>query len=163
MKAKIVLIHFPFTDLTDSKLRPALVLHESEHDVVVALIGQKFRFSQEPPCSLTNSLHLTFTPPTGFLILTNPDSPETGTRFTYETKDQNHVNRIGSSVELPGIYSHPEKPDPVSTGPGCTIRKPRTGPPLLADRERHPDTAGAGGLGSKGYRPFVLGFDSRIS
>ncbi len=41
MKAKIVLIHFPFTDLTDSKLRPALVLHESEHDVVVAFISSK--------------------------------------------------------------------------------------------------------------------------
>jgi hypothetical protein len=26
MKAKIVLIHFPFTDLTDTKLRPALVI-----------------------------------------------------------------------------------------------------------------------------------------
>jgi len=41
MKSKIVLIHFPFTDLTDSKLRPALVLHESEHDVVVAFISSK--------------------------------------------------------------------------------------------------------------------------
>ncbi len=41
MKGKIVLIHFPFTDLTDSKLRPALVLHESEHDVVVAFISSK--------------------------------------------------------------------------------------------------------------------------
>jgi mRNA interferase MazF len=41
MKAKIVLIHFPFTDLTESKLRPALVIHESEHDVVVAFISSK--------------------------------------------------------------------------------------------------------------------------
>ena len=41
MKAKIVLIHFPFTDLTDSKLRPALVIHESEIDVVVAFISSK--------------------------------------------------------------------------------------------------------------------------
>jgi mRNA interferase MazF len=41
MKAKIVLIHFPFTDLTDSKLRPALVIHESENDVVVAFISSK--------------------------------------------------------------------------------------------------------------------------
>jgi mRNA interferase MazF len=39
MKAKIVLIHFPFTDLTDSRLRPALVIHESENDVVVAFIS----------------------------------------------------------------------------------------------------------------------------
>jgi mRNA interferase MazF len=41
MKAKIVLIHFPFTDLTESKLRPALVIHESENDVVVAFISSK--------------------------------------------------------------------------------------------------------------------------
>jgi mRNA interferase MazF len=41
MKSKIVLIHFPFTDLTDSKLRPALVIHESELDVVVAFISSK--------------------------------------------------------------------------------------------------------------------------
>jgi len=41
MKAKIVLIHFPFTDLTDSKLRPALVIHESEHDGGVAFISSK--------------------------------------------------------------------------------------------------------------------------
>jgi mRNA interferase MazF len=39
MKAKIVLIHFPFTDLTRSKLRPALVIHESADDVIVAFIS----------------------------------------------------------------------------------------------------------------------------
>lgn len=41
MKAKIVLVHFPFTDLTDSKLRPGLVIYESVHDVVVAFISSK--------------------------------------------------------------------------------------------------------------------------
>jgi mRNA interferase MazF len=41
MKAKIVLVHFPFTDLTDSKLRPALVIHVSEQDVIVAFISSK--------------------------------------------------------------------------------------------------------------------------
>ena len=41
MKAKIILIHFPFTNLTDFKLRPALVIHESENDVVVAFISSK--------------------------------------------------------------------------------------------------------------------------
>ena len=38
MKAKIVLVHFPFTDLSGSKLRPAIIIHESEHDVIVAFI-----------------------------------------------------------------------------------------------------------------------------
>jgi mRNA interferase MazF len=41
MKAKIVLIHFPFTDLTGSKLRPAIVIHESEQDVIVAFISSR--------------------------------------------------------------------------------------------------------------------------
>lgn len=41
MKAKIVLVHFPFTDLTATKLRPALVIHESDEDVVVAFISSR--------------------------------------------------------------------------------------------------------------------------
>lgn len=38
MKGKIVLIPFPFTDLSASKLRPALVIHEGLSDVIVAFI-----------------------------------------------------------------------------------------------------------------------------
>jgi mRNA interferase MazF len=41
MKGKIVPIHFPFTDMSALKLRPALVIHESNHDVVVAFISSR--------------------------------------------------------------------------------------------------------------------------
>lgn len=41
MKGKIVLMPFPFTDLTVAKLRPALVIYEGEEDVVVAFISSK--------------------------------------------------------------------------------------------------------------------------
>ena len=38
MKGKIVLIKFDFTDMSSSKVRPALVLIERDQDVVVAYI-----------------------------------------------------------------------------------------------------------------------------
>lgn len=41
MKGKIVLIPFPFTDLTAAKLRPALILFEGKRDVVVAFISSR--------------------------------------------------------------------------------------------------------------------------
>jgi mRNA interferase MazF len=41
LKGKIVLIPFPFTNLTSAKLRPALVLFEGEQDVVVAFISSR--------------------------------------------------------------------------------------------------------------------------
>jgi mRNA interferase MazF len=41
MKGKIVLVPFPFTDLTAGKLRPALVIYEGEKDVVMAFISSK--------------------------------------------------------------------------------------------------------------------------
>jgi len=48
VKGKIVLIHFPFTDLTSSKLRPALVLMEAEKDCVVAFISSKMPAEPSP-------------------------------------------------------------------------------------------------------------------
>ena len=41
MKGKIVVITFPFTDLTSTKLRPALVLNETEKDVIVVFISSR--------------------------------------------------------------------------------------------------------------------------
>jgi mRNA interferase MazF len=41
MKGKIVLVRFPFTDLTAAKLRPALVIHANLDDIVAAFISSR--------------------------------------------------------------------------------------------------------------------------
>ena len=43
MKGKIVLMPFPFTDLTATKLRPALVLYEGDRDIILAFISSKIQ------------------------------------------------------------------------------------------------------------------------
>jgi len=49
-----VLIYFPFTDLSSRKLRPALVLHGSGQDVVVAFISSRLeRYDPETDVLVT--------------------------------------------------------------------------------------------------------------
>jgi len=47
VKGDIVLVPFPFTDLTGSKLRPAVVLVDSSNDVVVAFITSQNKWEDE--------------------------------------------------------------------------------------------------------------------
>ena len=46
-KGNIVLITFPFTDLSGNKLRPAVVLAESSLDFTVCFITSQINFTQE--------------------------------------------------------------------------------------------------------------------
>jgi mRNA interferase MazF len=65
---KIILVHFPFTDLTAAKPCPALIIHETPQDVVVAFIS-----SRVPPhvdgCDL-------------FVTEDHPAFPETGLKIS---------------------------------------------------------------------------------
>ncbi|MCS7138966.1 MAG: type II toxin-antitoxin system PemK/MazF family toxin [Crenarchaeota archaeon] len=60
MKGKIVLVPFPFTNLTAVKLRPALVLFEGERDVVVAFISSRIPDELKPTDVLIKETHPDF-------------------------------------------------------------------------------------------------------
>jgi mRNA interferase MazF len=48
MKGSVILVPFPFTDFTATKLRPAIVLYENDHDVVVAFVSSKIPAAMSP-------------------------------------------------------------------------------------------------------------------
>ncbi len=86
MKGKIILVPFPFTDLSASKLRPALILHEGDRDVVVAFISSKIppqptesdvivtKNHPEFPYSILVTLYFTCGPIPSFLTNPRPSS-----------------------------------------------------------------------------------------
>jgi mRNA interferase MazF len=67
MKAKIVLVQFPFTDLSGSKLRPAIVIHENEKDVIAAFISSRIPPSPQGSDLVISEDHPAF-PSTGLKI-----------------------------------------------------------------------------------------------
>lgn len=54
-KGEVVLIPFPFTDLSGSKLRPAVVIISSELDVTVCFITTQFQWQTEYDLQLAPS------------------------------------------------------------------------------------------------------------
>jgi len=54
-KGTILLIPFPFTDLSGSKLRPAVVLSESQFDVTVSFITTQLQWQEPTDVLLTPS------------------------------------------------------------------------------------------------------------
>jgi mRNA interferase MazF len=46
-KGDVVLIPFPYTDLTGNKYRPAIILVESEDDVIVCFITSQLKWQSE--------------------------------------------------------------------------------------------------------------------
>jgi len=55
VKGDIVLISFPFTDLTGAKNRPALILMETEFDVTVAFITSQLKWQDQFDIALNPS------------------------------------------------------------------------------------------------------------
>ena len=54
-KGNIILIPFPFTDLTGSKIRPAVVLCKNELDVTICFITSELRWKTEYDISILPS------------------------------------------------------------------------------------------------------------
>ena len=54
-KGDIVLITFPFTDLSGTKLRPAVVMIEAENDITVCFITSQLEWSEKSDILLNPS------------------------------------------------------------------------------------------------------------
>ena len=54
-KGDIILIPFPFTDLSGSKLRPAVVLFDSGFDLIVAFITSQIKWKEPTDIEITPS------------------------------------------------------------------------------------------------------------
>jgi mRNA interferase MazF len=54
-KGDIILLSFPFTDLTGSKTRPALILAESLSDIVVCFITTQIKYTSDFDISIVQS------------------------------------------------------------------------------------------------------------
>jgi mRNA interferase MazF len=54
-KGDIVLVPFPYTDLTGQKLRPCLILYNGQEDVTVAFITSQIKWQQSEDVLLKRS------------------------------------------------------------------------------------------------------------